>query len=75
MPRYACSALLASALLVPSPAAAVPLCHYVATTGTLLGERVLANPCVAYAGPVLCVVLTPGTALVGLDLVICVPEA
>ncbi len=73
MPRYACSALLASVLLLPSPAAAVPLCQYVGTTGTLLGERVLANPCVAYAGQVYCIVLTPGSTLVGLDFVICLP--
>lgn len=75
MPRYACSALLASVLLMPSSAAAVPLCHYVATTGTLIGERVLANPCVAYAGPVVCITVAPGTTALGVLLVICRPEA
>jgi hypothetical protein len=73
MPRYVCSALLASALLVPPPAAADPICSYIGTTGTLLGEQVLANPCVGYGGEVGCTVATPGVALVGLVLVICRP--
>ena len=73
MPRYACFALLASALLAPTPAAAVPLCQYVGTTGTLVGEQVLVNTCLPYGGQVRCTVLAPGTAVLGLVVVSCRP--
>ena len=73
MPRYVCAVLLPSALLLPAPAVAVPICQYVATTDPLRGEQVLANPCVGYAGNVRCVPLVQDSGSVGLEVVICRP--
>lgn len=74
MRRLSLLLLVPLAFAVPSaPASATPICQYVGTTGTLLGEQVLANPCIGYAGAVQCVILEPGTAVLGLDVVLCAP--
>lgn len=74
MPPYVRCAVLACALVRP-PANAGPLCQYAGTSGSTLGERTVAHPCVSYADTIQCRPLSVGRPDAQVVVVICHPEA
>ena len=52
-----------------------PMCQYLGTTGTAVGNRPLANPCVGYSDAIACQRLDAGNGTAGVTVVTCRPEA